>query len=82
MSPERRRLVEGLTGSSGLGRTGVGLIDLLPPGLLRVMEATEGTDLGPPQEAHADGGISGPKPSPRDVEVSRITLLEGEDRVF
>jgi hypothetical protein len=32
-SPERRAFVEGLLGSSGLGSTGVGLVDLTPAGI-------------------------------------------------
>jgi hypothetical protein len=69
LSPERRRLIEGLTGSSGLGRTGVGIVDLLPPGLLRVIEATEGTDVGAPRKAYAGGGgVTGQSPSLREIE--------------
>jgi hypothetical protein len=69
LSPERRRLIEGLTGSPGLGRTGVGVIDLLPPGLLRVIEATEGTDVGAPRKAYAGGGgVTGQSPSLREIE--------------
>lgn len=33
VSPEYRRVVEGLTGSSGLGRTGIGIIDVTPAGI-------------------------------------------------
>lgn len=39
-SPERRRLVEGLVGSSGLGETGSGIVDLIP-GLSQVLNSED-----------------------------------------
>lgn len=44
-SPERRAIVEGLTGSSGLGTTGMGLVDVTPAGVpLAAQEAAQGGD--------------------------------------
>lgn len=44
-TPERRRFVEGLLGSSGLGNTGVGLVDVTPVGgLLGAQEAARDGD--------------------------------------
>lgn len=44
-TPERRRMVEGLLGSSGLGNTGVGLVDVTPVGgLLGAQEAARDGD--------------------------------------
>lgn len=44
-TPERRRMVEGLLGSSGLGNTGVGLVDVTPiGGLLGAQEAARDGD--------------------------------------
>lgn len=45
-SPERRRFVEGLLGSSGLGNTGMGVVDVTPVGgLLQAQEAVQEGDL-------------------------------------
>lgn len=45
-SPERRRFVEGLLGSTGLGRTGLGVMDATPVGgLLQAQEAVQEGDL-------------------------------------
>lgn len=44
-SPERRRFVEGLLGSSGLGNTGMGVVDVTPVGgLLQAQEAVREGD--------------------------------------
>lgn len=44
-SPERRRFVEGLLGSSGLGNTGMGVVDVTPVGgLLQAQEAVQEGD--------------------------------------
>lgn len=44
-SPERRRVVEGLLGSSGLGNSGIGLVDVTPVGgLLGAQEAAKEGD--------------------------------------
>lgn len=45
-SPERRRFVEGLLGSSGLGNTGMGVVDVTPiGGLLGAQEAAQQGDV-------------------------------------
>jgi hypothetical protein len=44
-SPERRRVVEGLLGSSGLGNTGMGVVDVTPVGgILQAQEAAQEGD--------------------------------------
>ncbi len=44
-SPERRRFVEGILGSSGLGNTGMGVVDVTPVGgLLQAQEAVQEGD--------------------------------------
>jgi hypothetical protein len=44
-SPERRRVVEGLLGSSGLGNTGMGVVDVTPVGgILQAQEAAQQGD--------------------------------------
>lgn len=47
MSPERRRLVEGLTGSTGLGTSSAGVVDATPGGVaLAVNEAQRAKEAG------------------------------------
>lgn len=48
-SPERRRFVEGLLGSSGLGNTGMGVVDVTPVGGL--LQAQEAVSEGDPRGA-------------------------------
>lgn len=48
-SPERRRMVEGLLGSSGLGNTGMGVVDVTPVGGL--LQAQEAVSEGDPRGA-------------------------------
>jgi hypothetical protein len=67
--PSSNASSKGVAGSTGLGRSGVGLIDLAPPGLLRAMEETGDTGI---REAHSSGGAAKIPCGHRATKATRI----------
>lgn len=78
-SPERRAMVEGLTGSSGLGTKGIGIVDALmvPGAVLGAQEAAQGGDYrGAAMAIAMAPGARVAKGLPMD-EASRMARAKG-----
>lgn len=77
-SPERARLVEGLTGSRGMGKTGTGILDMSPAGPIF---AGQETQRSMQEGDYVDAGLSAlgmmPAAGAPTQQISRFALGRG-----